>query len=190
MIVHSAQLPAQADEDRAVASQHAVIVLDGATAHDPETPRAGTYVDTLSTELQSRIGPANDLRTALADAIRATAELLELAPGKSPSSTVAVVHIQPDTVDLLVLGDSAIIVGTIDGAQHIHTDDRLERLGLPQADNYRHRLATGTGYDDQHRELLRELQRAERQWRNRPRGFWIAEADPAAADHALTASYP
>ncbi|WP_280229056.1 hypothetical protein [Nocardia cyriacigeorgica] len=189
MIVHSAQLPAQSDEDRIAISDHAVIVLDGATAHDPAMPRAGKYVDTLATELGHRIDASNDLRTALADAIDSTAALLRLTPGTSPSSTVSIVRVAPATVDLLVLGDAAAIVRTTDGTEHVHSDDRLERLELPDADRYRHRLASGAGYDRAHRDLLQSLQRAERKQRNQPGGFWVAEADPRASDHALTTSY-
>ncbi|MBF6213930.1 protein phosphatase 2C domain-containing protein [Nocardia puris] len=190
MIVHSALLPAQSGEDHIVTSEHAVIVLDGATAHAPETPKARTYVETLSHELSDRIGPDNDLREALAEAIEATATQLDLTAGRAPSSTVAIVRTRQNVIDLLVLGDSAVVIGTRDGTQHIHTDDRLDRLGLAEADHYRQRLTTGAGYDDEHRRLLQDLQRAESHHRNRPAGFWIAEADPTAAEHALTVSYP
>lgn len=190
MIVHSAQLPARSDEDRVTTSDHAVIVLDGASAHDPDTPRAGAYVDTLAVELRTRVTATNDLRAALAEAIGSTAALLELHPGASPSSTVAVVRVGPTTVDLIVLGDAAVVVGTVDDDEHVYVDDRLELLDLPAADRYRERLATGAGYDPEHRRILQDLQRAEGRHRNQPGGFWVAEAEPAAADHALTASYP
>lgn len=190
MITYSAQVPAQSDEDRIVTTDHAVIVLDGATAHDPACPRAGTYVDALSAELRQRVTITSDLRSALGDAITATAERLSLAPGSSPSSTVAIVRLGATTVDLLVLGDSTVIIGMADGRQCAYTDDRLDRINLPEGEQYRARLAHGAGYDDTHRHLLGSLQSAERRRRNQPDGFWIAEADPSAAQHALIASHP
>jgi hypothetical protein len=55
---------------------------------------------------------------------------------------------------------------------------------------YRARLAAGHGYDDEHRRLLAALQHRQRKARNKPGGYWIAEADPIAARHALTRSRP
>jgi hypothetical protein len=55
---------------------------------------------------------------------------------------------------------------------------------------YRERLSAGHGFDDRHSALLREIQRAERAARNRPGGYWIAEADPKAAEHATVRRYP
>ncbi|MGV9780779.1 hypothetical protein, partial [Nocardia farcinica] len=51
-------------------------------------------------------------------------------------------------------------------------------------------MAHGTGYDDVHRRLLRELQERQREQRNRPGGYWIAEADPSAAAHAIWLDIP
>lgn len=47
-------------------------------------------------------------------------------------------------------------------------------------------LREGSGYH--HRTLLRRLQERQRAWRNIDGGYWIAEADPAAAHHAVTAT--
>lgn len=77
-----------------------------------------------------------------------------------------------------------------DGTHEVQTDDRLDELAIPQADEYRRRLAGGTGYDESHRGLLGELQRAQRARRNREDGYWIAEADPNAAHHARIIDYP
>ncbi|MGW4848238.1 hypothetical protein [Nocardia brasiliensis] len=190
MRVHAAQLPAASNDDRVLITDQALIVLDGATSHDPEMPGAGAYVDTLGQQLQHQVHERNDLREALAAAITRTADLLTLRPGTGPCSTVAIARVGPRTLDVLVLGDSSIIVGTNTGTTTLHTDDRLARLGLAEADQYRERLAHGHGYDDTHRRMLAALQRAERQRRNRRGGYWIAEADPVAARHAVTATYP
>lgn len=98
-------------------------------------------------------------------------------------------QIRHGTVEVLVLGDTTVIVGFRNGRSEVVTDDRLNRLDLPESSEYQSRLAEGVGYDETHRRLLRELQRQQRGHRNRNTGYWIAEADPAAADHAVLVSY-
>jgi len=51
-------------------------------------------------------------------------------------------------------------------------------------------LRAGHGYDDAHRASLAALHRVQRDHRIRPSGYWIAEADPAAADNAVTVTLP
>lgn len=190
MEIAIAERSAGTGEDRALVFANGVIVLDGATAHHPGIPKASGYVDTLGPELSSRLDPGLDTRVAVAEAIRATAAKLHLQPGTSPSSTVAVVCVGSDTVEALLLGDSSVIVGTRDGNFEVHSDDRLHKLSEPLSDRYRRRLAAGSGYDRKHHELLHELQGHQRSYRNRIGGYWIAEADPTAADHALRFDYP
>ncbi|MEV0357848.1 protein phosphatase 2C domain-containing protein [Nocardia sp. NPDC050697] len=183
-------LPARTDEDRALIFDDGVVVLDGATSHGPDVPPASEYVDRLGAAVIARLNRHSDPASALAEAISATAHALHLRPGISPSSTVAVVQLAGDRVRVLVLGDTTVVTGRADGTHEVQTDDRLNELAIPQADEYRRRLASGTGYDEQHRELLGELQRAQRVCRNRDDGYWIAEADPAAARHARIVDYP
>ncbi len=87
--------------------------------------------------------------------------------------------------DCLVLGDSLAIL-----AGQAITDDRLSQVSPDIRERYRERLAEGHGYDQQHRQLLRNLQQEQARQRNRPGGYWIAETDPAAADHALVTRSP
>ena len=69
-------------------------------------------------------------------------------------------------------------------------DDRLDQLDLAESHQYRERLGTGAGYDEHHAEILRSLQRRQMQARNQPGGYWIAETDPSAAEHATIEHYP
>ncbi|GAB2652644.1 protein phosphatase 2C domain-containing protein [Nocardia goodfellowii] len=190
LTIESAQLAATSAADRLVVTDNAVIVLDGATAHDPSMPAAGDYVDRLASELTQSIGETSPLADILERAIARTAEALEIVPGPSPSSTVALVRVQLDSVESLVLGDSSVIFGQRSGDIATYTDDRLSQLGLPEADAYRRFLTAGRGYSAQHSKLLVELQKTERERRNRPDGYWIAEANPRAAKHALQVRYP
>lgn len=186
--VASAQLPEPpAGADRIFIAPNAVIVLDGASAFAPDTPDPQEYVETLGGLLRDTLTaePSADLRHALADAIETTATGLQLAPGHSPSSTIAVARWSDDAVDLLVLGDTQI---TTPGG--VLRDDRLASIARDKRAAYQARLRVGHGYDDEHRALLAALQTEQEAHRNKSGGYWIAEADPQAAAAALTAAYP
>jgi len=187
--VTTAQLPdATHSADRVFLTDDAVIVLDGATAFIATAVDPRIYVDALGHELISLLAgdPSADLRAVLAAAISTTANALNLRPGNAPSSTVAILRSLGSSLDLLVLGDSSIILGGDPCV--VITDDRLEAIGLPVRQAYRTRLAAGHGYDDEHRRLVAALQARQRRARNIDSGYWIAEADPAAAKHAYTRS--
>jgi len=189
----AAQLPEPPHgADRVIVTRNAVAVLDGASAFEPASVPPGEYASRLGAAIAATLTDAPDapLASALAEAIAATAAELGLADGDGcPSSTVVMARLTGDTLDLLALGDSYVFYGTGPGFGTL-TDDRLAGLHLPQQRQYRERLAAGGGYDDAHRELLRALQRGQRRHRNRPGGYWIAAADPAAASHALTLTLP
>lgn len=190
LAVSAAQLAANSDDDRLVVTNNAVIVLDGATAHDPSMPTAGKYVDHLADDLAELIEEPRELPDVLRSAVERTSTALNLSPGAAPSSTVVLIRVHPSTVEALVLGDSSAIFGHRGGGVTVHTDERLSDLGLREASTYRERLAAGSGYDEEHRSILQALQTAERSHRNQPGGYWIAEAEPNAASHALHVRYP
>ena len=196
MRIATAQLPEPPHgADRIIATRSAVAVLDGASAFEPASVPPGDYACRLARSIATALNDRPDapLASVLAEAIAATAAELGLADGDGcPSSTVAMARRAGDALDLLALGDSCIFYGTGPGGPGtgMLTDDRLAGLRLPQQRQYRERLASGSGYDDAHRELLRALQREQRRHRNRQGGYWIAGADPAAARHALTLTLP
>lgn len=145
---------------------------------------ASDYAEHLGVSLIHALGvdPAASLTDALAGAIRDTAAYFGLTPGASPSSTVAIARVNEDqSTDVLVLGDTQIAT-----PDRLIRDDRLAKFAPEQRTRYRERLVAGQGYDDRHRELLRELQAEQARHRNRVDGYWIAEAEPDAADHAIT----
>jgi hypothetical protein len=196
MLIATAQLPEPPHgADRIIVTRSAVAVLDGASAFEPTRVPPGEYASRLGACIAAALNDRPDapLASVLAEAIAATAAALGLADdGGCPSSTVAMARLAGDALDLLALGDSCVFYGTGLGAPGTGTltDDRLAGLRLPQQRHYRERLAAGSGYDDAHRELLRALQREQRQHRNQPGGYWIAAANPAAASHALTLTLP
>lgn len=185
MITVSAQLPRDGGEDRVFTTDQAVIVLDGASAFRPVPVSPEAYVDSLGTMLMAQMGSDNDLRTILGHAISATARELSLTPGESPSSTVAITRQSNDQVEFLVLGDSLIAL-----PERVIMDDRLDRVSSSQRERYRKRLRDGHGYDQAHRDILKELQAEQAARRNRSGGYWIAEAEPVAAEHAIVGSRP
>jgi serine/threonine protein phosphatase PrpC len=189
----AAQLPEPPyGADRIIVTGNAVIVLDGASAFEPAGVPPGEYASSLGDSIAAALdkAPAAPLASVLAEAIAAAASALGLDDDDGcPSSTVVMARLAGGTLDLLALGDSYIFYGT-GPATGMLTDGRLSGLHLPQQRQYRERLAAGGGYDDAHRELLRALQRGQRLRRNRPGGYWIAAADPAAAGHALALTLP
>lgn len=189
-----AELPGGAGrgQDRCRIADGLAIVLDGASAFDKQAnPDASDYVEHLADELlRIFVGdPRGDLRAGLAYAIETTAKELDIVPGQGPSSTVAVARWGPDTVDTLVLGDSTIVVCT-DAGRDALMDGALAAIAPEVRSRYRNRLAAGNGFSAMHLADLAELQRHQAAHRNRPGGYWIAEADPKAARHALVHSYP
>lgn len=189
----AAQLPEPPHgADRVVVTGNAVIVLDGASAFEPAGVPPGEYASRLGAAIAAALtgAPEAPLASVLAESITTTAAALGLDDdARCPSSTVAMARLAGNALDLLALGDSYIFYGNGPGTGTL-TDGRLAGLGLPQQRLYRERLAAGGGYGDAHRDLLRTLQRGQRPRRNRPGGYWIAAADPAAASHALALTLP
>ncbi|HJP77656.1 MAG TPA: hypothetical protein VJ914_25520 [Pseudonocardiaceae bacterium] len=177
-------------EDRIVVLDNAVLLLDGATALDQRDHTASWYVDNLAAELATHLhhNPTADLKEALATAITTLATKHDLTPGKAPSSTVALLRWTPETIDALVLADSPIVAFTSNGPD-VLLDERIAALPK-RPGGYRARLAGGAGFDPGHVEALRTAGARTGRLRNVPGGFWVAEADPAAAHQARTRSWP
>ena len=175
-------------EDHVVLLPNAVILADGATALRDDERSASWYAEHLCAALARQLTdqPAADLRSALAAAITDLVTEFGLVPGASPSSTVALVRWTPDRVDGLVLADSPVIAFT-DRGPSVLADDRIAGL-LPGG--YRQRLTAGGGYGPDHVSAVRTAGATTSRLRNVPGGFWVAEADPAAATEARVASWP
>lgn len=188
MKVETAQLPGpDQSDDRIFVTTNAVIMLDGASSLLPTPVPTSAYVDQLGGRLTQALteNPEADLVDALSASIESTAKSLALEPGRSPSSTVAIARAAPGaSVDALVLGDTQIA-----WPGGLLRDERIANVGSDLRDAYQERLAAGFGYDHEHRALLRQVQEEQEQQRNQLGGYWIAESDPLAALHALTAQW-
>ncbi|MGW4402171.1 hypothetical protein ACWEHA_43295 [Amycolatopsis nivea] len=157
-------------EDHIALLDQAILVLDGATSPSPDLPPGGWYAHLLRDQLANELHttPHQPLTQALATAITAVAKDNALTPGNSPSSTVSILRWNDQEIEALVLADSPIVAFGQFGTDVV-SDDRLISLrnnGLLQ-----------TSADVRRR-------------RNAEDGFWVAEADPAAAHNAVRRSWP
>ncbi|GAA4434855.1 protein phosphatase 2C domain-containing protein [Phytohabitans houttuyneae] len=183
--------PAAPNEDWAFASQHLTVVLDGQTARTATGCGHGVswYTATLGAAIAALAAdPDLPLGAALARAIELTAArhpACDLGHPATPSATVAVVRLGQRTVEYLVLGDTTVLMDTTGGLRVV-TDSRIEAAATAErraAD--RHPIGS-----PQKRAALLRMKHAELALRNRPDGFWVAAADPAAAGHAITGEEP
>ena len=182
------------NEDWCIAAPDLAIVLDGLSAPGGDTGcKHGTpwYVRQLGGRLVTHLAdPHTSLPDALATAIgdvsdqhRQTCDLSH--PG-TPSSTVAAVR-ESGNGDLqyLALADSVILLDTTAGIQ-VLTDNRVDHaLVEEQEATFQEPIDSPA-----HRELLRKLVKAQRDFRNTPQGYWVASTDPQAAREAITGSVP
>ncbi|MFD6170596.1 protein phosphatase 2C domain-containing protein [Streptomyces coeruleorubidus] len=155
-----------------------VVVLDGVTP-----PKTGTGCLHSVPWFTARLGgalteltvslPDVPLVDALSRAIARTAEAhastCDLSHPRAPQATVVVARWSPETVEYLVLSDSALLVESPDGVVTPVLDDRLALLP-------RSALATDALVDST--------------LRNKEGGFFTAAADPSVSRRAVTGTLP
>jgi hypothetical protein len=187
----TAERPGLADspnEDLIIALPEAVIVLDGATCVELGPGSGGWYADVLGRAVARRLpDPGRSLCHVLADAIAEIAREHDLRPGRSPSAAIAIARWEDTQVDALVLCDTTLAALSPRGEVTLLHDDRLHRIDNPVRAAYLHAIGDGAPFD---RERLRKMQAITRTHRNRDGGYWVAEATPDAAFHALCRSWP
>ena len=191
-----ATLPAtagQPNEDFAGLTPTAAVLLDGAGLSGTETlchHGVAWYSKKLGGSLLHRLAEddGSDLRGILADSIDETADAhrgtCELDDPGTPSATVLMARFGREKVDYLVLADSVLVFEIAGGAPLVLTDDREAQVGR----RYRaemDRLENGTSAHD---EARRRYVQTMRSHRNQPGGFWVAAAEPKAADEAISGS--
>jgi hypothetical protein len=160
-------------------------------ASPPWTTTASAWARALGAELAAQLGDVHrSLPEILADAITAMRDRFKLTAGTGPESTVTMARWTTASLDVLVLSDSPAALFPVRDEPIVLRDDRLQPVGAQARQAYREHVRAGHGYGPELRALIARVQEEERGQRNRPGGYWIAEADPAAAAHALTARYP
>ena len=154
--------PGRPSEDRIFVLPNAVVLLDGVTSTRPPTRNGGWYADTLGAELTALLAQPGTLGDLLATAITNITKRHTLIPGDSPACTVAITRWTTNTIDVLVLADSPVIVFTPE--PKVIADTRLANL--------------------------RPITRPLAELTNRKDGYWVAEAVPEAGHQALQATFP
>jgi len=183
----------KANQDHAIVTARAAVVLDGATSWLLQDPArdGGWYARALGAALTPRLDdPGRTLGEIVAQAVADLRDRYRLVPGDCPTSTVTIVRWDLEAVEIYTLGDSPAVVYLTHTEPVAVYDVRLEAVGAAARAAYRAYLLAGHGYDARLSTLIADLQLAERAERNRDGGYWIAESDPAAAAHAVTAAFP
>jgi hypothetical protein len=173
--------PGGENDDYLLTANSWALVLDGISAPPVDVGCQHSvpwFVARLGTHLAA--GLATDLyrplTDVLADAIRRTAAdhgpSCDLTHPLTPGATVAIVRISEPDLDWLVLGDAAIAWQLSDGTTAAATDDRAARSLLDAP-------LMATGVRRANLDYVAKI-------RNTPEGFWVAAADPDAAEHAIT----
>lgn len=174
---------AAANEDHLLVSDLWALVLDGVTRYPDDgcVHDVPWYVASLGAALAAELTTDNDIREVLRRGIAAVADrhrrTCDVGNPVTPAATVAIARFGGPRLDWLVLGDSAVVLDRAGREPRVESDDRLARL----ADPPRAELVGGL-----RRYPVDYIARV----RNRPGGFWVAAADPGAADAALTGSEP
>jgi hypothetical protein len=175
--------PDTPNEDWIGISPTVAVVLDGVTIFKGvKTGCAhGTpwYVNQLGARL---LAAASDheasLKSALRKAINSVADLhadiCDLSQIGAPSAAVAVMRQGEQFIEYIVLADVTILVESTNGLTII-TDDRVAGTVNDLAGKY-----------NADAEVMKRRER----YRNQSGGYWVAAADPEAAEHATTGQVP
>src|SRR6266511_3772616 len=120
-----------ANEDYVSAAPGLVVVLDGATVRTETgcSHGAAWYANHLGSALSTlasdrRVSLSTALRTAIQHVANQHGECDLNHPG-TPSAAVAVLRINGDTLEYLLLGDITIVIDSTDGL-HVVVDDRVD----------------------------------------------------------------
>lgn len=181
------------NEDWVGATSTAAVVLDGVSS--PAELGTGCshgvpwYVRNLGSRLLGRVTTwaDTDLPTCLETAIRDVGDLhrdtCDLNDQGTPSATVSVLRQTGDSWDYLVLSDAVLVM---QGSQDVTvvTDSRVTQVVQDEVTAV-HKEIPGT---PEHREKLLQLVTAQRHFRNREGGYWLAGGIPEAAHQAFSGS--
>ncbi|MFD9241758.1 protein phosphatase 2C domain-containing protein [Streptomyces sp. NPDC059556] len=182
--------PQGPNEDFVLSGPTTAVVLDGAGMAPGMKSgcRHGVawYVEQLGTRLYAEANQGDaSLARCLATAIESTTDLHRdtcmVDDPLSPSATVAVARVRDEVFEWLVLGDCTILVDS-GGVVTATTDDRLAHVASRARETLTEAVRGSVERQRAHESLVRE----ERGLRNTPGGYWVAAADPGAANQVIT----
>ncbi|MBS2539109.1 protein phosphatase 2C domain-containing protein [Catenulispora sp. NF23] len=173
------------NDDFVIATESFVIVLDGATApvgvdsgcvHDVPwlVARLGANLAGLLLR-EPRAALVDVLRGGIAATMGEHADTCDLENPDSPSSTAVMLRCGAQTVDYIVLGDSAIVIERGVGASASASASATELT---------------VAHDNRTAHLPDYSVGGVSRLRNTDEGFWIASNRPEAADKAIVGSIP
>jgi hypothetical protein len=186
--------PSRPNEDFAGVLGDCAVLLDGSGA--PGDMPTGCihgvpwYVRQLGAQCLAAMTelPGEPLATVLGAAISVVSALhagtCDLSCPGTPSSVVVLARTGPESLDYLVLGDSALVVAH-DGGVNVIADHRMQQVAQAE---YRAMLALPTGTPE-HQAARMAFVKVQQPLRNQPGGYPVASTDPASADQALTGSF-
>ncbi|RNG37381.1 protein phosphatase 2C domain-containing protein [Streptomyces botrytidirepellens] len=182
-------------EDKIARAPGAVFVLDGEShVYDPTMLVGGWYANDLGDAVAEKAAaaPDADLRQLLEEAIGELAVVHGLTKKSPVAVSVSMVRQREQHVEALVLGDCTVVAVAKDRTVEVVRDDRPARVitACPELEAYQKRLQAGHGFDAEHRDLLARLNDSQRRHLNCPDGYWMAQALPEAARHAVVRSWP
>jgi hypothetical protein len=190
----SAGKPDWPNEDFVGAVPTAAVLLDGAGISGIESIcRHGIawYTHRLGGVVVGRLSRDDgaDLTTILGDAIdEVTADhrdTCDVTNPSSPSATVALLRVNADNAEYLILSDSFLVLEKRDGPVVV-TDGREVEIRK----RYTAPLSATTEGTPEYEQALAVAIKGFRATRNQPGGFWVAKDDPRAADEAVVGSAP
>lgn len=179
------------NEDWLATTSDLVVMLDGATSRTETGCRHGAawYTRKLGASIIARAAArSTPLRQVLADAIRDVTVLhpeCDLTHPGTPSAAVAIVRLDPEELRYLVLGDVTVVLG-VNGLVTAVSDQRIS-ASAPRERTEADRHSIGS---PEKATALIAMKHAELAARNTQGGYWIAAADPTAADHSITGEVP
>lgn len=182
--------PDRANEDWVLTTPDVIAVMDGATARTDTGCRHGVawFSTQLGAAVVRRAGDrGSSLVGALAGAIADVAALhpeCDLTHPGTPSAATAVVRVAGDAIEYLVLGDVMVLADVAGKVQAI-SDERVSQTApaeRAEADRY----PIGSREKAAAMVAMKHIELAAR---NAEGGYWVAEANPSAASHALTGEF-
>jgi hypothetical protein len=184
--------PGRPNEDFVVATPEIAVVVDGAGI-----PYGGCrhgvawYAQQLGVRTVSALidNPGIALTEGLAIGIATVASLhsgtCDLNNPGTPCAAIGILRVGDQQVDALALSDVSIVVDLETGPE-VTCDLSIELISGTEPDAVAGQLFGSDG----HRTALAGLVDRQTATRNQPDGWWVAAADPNAAQHAHVASYP
>ncbi|OJF10408.1 hypothetical protein [Couchioplanes caeruleus] len=184
--------PGRPNEDFVVATPEIAVVVDGAGI-----PYGGCHhgvawyakqlgVRTLAALTQNPdISLTDGLATGIATVASMHVATCDLANPGTPCAAIGILRVGEHQVDTLALSDVSIVVDLESGLE-VTCDLSIEHISGTEPDAVAG-LRFGT---DGHQAALADLVARQTATRNRPDGWWVAAADPDAAQYAHVRSYP